>query len=350
MSDENDEPEEEPEEQAEWLATFADLMSLLMCFFVLLLSFSEMDIQKYKAIAGSMAAAFGVQRDIIEPDLPTATSIIAREYSPGMPVPVPIHIKQIRKSFEDLKKSLRKEIRDGQVQIHMVNDEIVVRIQESESFTSGSADLRPTLYPILDSIIESVKETTGKLIVGGHTDNVPIATRVYKSNWVLSSARAANVVHHLATTNKFDPKQIEIRAYGDTRPLRSNDTADDRAVNRRVEIIVTPGSILDRDYGNESAAQTPADENAATSVGPVRPGEADEAMAETGTDEVAQELPVIPGVGEIIPGLPTATGVVNEANTTGDSTDPTATDIPLPATDNPQGAAADDVTVGPRND
>lgn len=273
MSDDDQAPEEEAEEEAAWLATFADLMSLLMCFFVLLLSFSEMDIQKYRAIAGSMSAAFGVQRKFEAPSPPKGTSVIAQEFSPGIPQPSQINLmqsvdsddspvekvrRQQLRSMSALSAALRPEINRNLVQVNRINGEIVVRIQESESFKSGSAALRPTLYPILDRIVEALENTSGRLVVGGHTDDVPISTTTYPSNWVLSSARAANVVHHLATSNQLGSKQVEIRAYGDSRPLVDNNTAENRAANRRVEIIISPESPL----ADLRAAMTqPVDDN-----------------------------------------------------------------------------------------
>ena len=259
MSDEDISSMEEEEDEQAWLATFADLMSLLMCFFVLLLSFSEMDIQKYRQIAGSLRMAFGVQREIVVREPPKAMSLIKKEFAPGKPIPSPIRVMRSissdesrnrrhvmkekqsqQQSFEALNTALGKEIDNNLVEIKRISGEIVVRIQESESFKSGSANLRPTIYPILDRIIESLENTSGRLVVGGHTDDIPISTAAYPSNWVLSSARAANVVHHLATSSRFGGKQVEIRAYADTRPLRPNDTPENRAVNRRVEIIISP--------------------------------------------------------------------------------------------------------------
>lgn len=310
MSDDDQAPEEEPEEEAAWLATFADLMSLLMCFFVLLLSFSEMDIQKYRAIAGSMSAAFGVQREFEAPDPPKGTSVIAQEFSPGVPQPSPIRLmqsvdtddspvekvrRQQLRSMNALSAALRSEISRNLVQVNRINGEIVVRIQESQSFKSGSASLRPTIYPILDRIVEALEETSGRLVVGGHTDDVPISTTAYPSNWVLSSARAANVVHHLATSNQLGGKQVEIRAYGDTRPLADNNTAENRAANRRVEIIISPESPLAElqtatakpeddntveSQDEESGAADPSDSDSETVL--PNPGNAGEAPATEG--------------------------------------------------------------------
>ncbi len=260
MSDECEECEACPDVGAPaWMATFADLMSLLMCFFVLLLSFSEMDVLKYKQVAGSMKSAFGVQKKIEVSSPPMGTSIIAQEFSPGKPDPTPIRIinqksvdtfnhmlvtinDQIRQEVKDLAKlmvdSLQDEIKSGALELVMEADSVRVRIRENDSFPSGSAQLHRSFYPILGRIADVLRDVEGRIVVAGHTDDVPISTRVFASNWVLSSARAANVVHHFAKVRKIDPIRMEIRAYADTKPVAENDTVENKAKNRRVEIIV----------------------------------------------------------------------------------------------------------------
>jgi chemotaxis protein MotB len=264
MAEEDGAPPEDEEDDQAWLATFADLMSLLMCFFVLLLSFSEMDVLKYRQIAGSLRMAFGVQKEIRLPEPPKGTSHIQTEYTPGKPIPSPIKVMQVRrnenlerrkilerikkqqdKSYRALTSALRSEIDTNLVDVLRINGEVVVRIKESESFKSGSAILQPSIYPILSRIADSLKEAAGRVVVGGHTDNVPIRTTAYPSNWVLSSARAAAVVHHLDKTDGFAANQVEIRAYADTRPIADNNSAENRAINRRVEIIVSPHHSAD---------------------------------------------------------------------------------------------------------
>ncbi len=260
----DDPPEEEVEEGEAWLATFADLMSLLMCFFVLLLSFSEMDLDKYRQIAGSLRLAFGVQRQVEAPEPPKGISVIAQEFTPGTPQPTALKVMkqngndqarermkivqavevELDSKLEELKKALSTEIKEGRVDVVRTDDEIIVRISEKDSFPSGSAKLRPSFYPMLDTIAQAIVDTTGRLIVAGHTDDVPISTSVYPSNWVLSSARAANVVHYFSTGEMFEPDKIEIRAYADTRPLNDNESSENRANNRRVEVIVSHSDYL----------------------------------------------------------------------------------------------------------
>ena len=245
-----------------WVMTFADLMSLLMCFFVLLLSFSEMDVQKFKQIAGSMKFAFGVQRVIKAEDIPKGTTVISQEFSPGKPTPTPLQeirqqttddtaekldIEKIaeqnaKELAEEIKKALEGEIENGLLEVDTERNEVMIRIREKGSFASGSAVLQTSFMPILDKIGDVLNKTDGELIVAGHTDNIPISTTQYPSNWVLSAARAANVVHYYSKKDKLLADRMQIRAHSDTRPTASNDTAEDRAKNRRVEIIIREGS------------------------------------------------------------------------------------------------------------
>lgn len=248
--------EECEEGQPEWLATFADLMSLLMCFFVLLLSFSEMDLQKYKQVAGSMKFAFGVQRTVKADTIPRGTSIIKQEFSPGKPEPTVMKIvtqktddetrpeiqinAPIPERVSDLQDLLRATLAEeieAEVLEVLVNEEgVMIRVRNADAFPSGSAELQRSFIPVLEKLQAVLNDTEGRIIVGGHTDNVPINTRAYRSNWVLSAARAASVVHYLADTAFTDPSRVEIRAYADTQPIAPNNTAENRSKNRRIEI------------------------------------------------------------------------------------------------------------------
>ncbi len=262
MSEEETQKEDCPGGAPAWVMTFADLMSLLMCFFVLLLSFSEMDVQKFKQIAGSMKYAFGVQRIVEAKDIPKGTSVIAQEFSPGKPTPTTLQVVQqettddtrenvetmqgtsarIQEMADAIREALKDEVDQGLLEVDTEANEVMIRIREKGSFPSGSAVINKSFLPILRRIAEVLKKTDGEIVVAGHTDNVPISTPTYPSNWVLSAARAANVVHYFS---KIDPelsRRMQIRAYADTRPKVPNDTPQHRAQNRRVEIIVREGS------------------------------------------------------------------------------------------------------------
>lgn len=245
---------------AGWLMTFADLMSLLMSFFVLLLSFSEMDIQKYKQVAGSMKNAFGIQREVKTDVIPKGTSLVTSEFSPGRPDP-DVLIKEMRQNTTDeykdnldfdnrefskkaenlaalLKRVLEQEVADGMLDIILDGNNVSVRVREKDSFSSGSALLDPSFNPVLEKVSLLLNNSKGQIIVSGHTDSVPISTAEYSSNWVLSSARSASVVHFLGNGRLDDISRVQLRAFADTQPLVPNTSVENRAKNRRIEITI----------------------------------------------------------------------------------------------------------------
>jgi len=256
-----------------WMPTFADMMTLLMCFFVLLLTFAEMDIKRYQQIAGSMAQAFGVQRRIAAESVPMGTSVIAQEFSPGVPRPTPIseiyqhgdgqpdtppdeaalelteQMKrqveaQIRATQADaaaLAGKLTAEIARGEVEIETHGRRIVVRIRERGSFASGSAELKPEYQVLMRQFRDVLAAQQGAIAVQGHTDDVPIGTARFRSNWELSSARAVSVAEPLLDGGVLDPRRLSVTGFADTRPLAGNGTPEGRARNRRVEIVIDQG-------------------------------------------------------------------------------------------------------------
>lgn len=276
MSEEAEEHDCPPEGLPAYMGTFADLMSLLMCFFVLLLSFSEMDALKYKMVVKSLDNAFGVQRQVAANEIPKGTSIIAQEFSPGEPRPTPLkevrqdtqddsrddlkikmnadeiekeqakqQAKNIAEEVEKFKEALESEISEGLISIESQLNRIVIRIREKGSFQSGDAKLNKNFEPILDKIREVLLKTDGGIAVAGHTDNIPINTPRYRSNWELSSSRATSVVHELLKTGEMTPGRFVIEGYADVQPLTTNDTVANRATNRRVEIIVLKSAVKD---------------------------------------------------------------------------------------------------------
>jgi chemotaxis protein MotB len=265
-----------------WVMTFADLMSLLMCFFVLLLSFSEMDVMKFKRLAGSMSAAFGVQQKFKANDPPKGTSIIAQEFSPGKPAPTPLNeiwqkttdlsknslevacqdmgssnlgesgdaqkllvvdkirdlVGETEENAIELATALSKEIAAGVIEVETEGRRIIVRVKEHGTFESGSATLSPNFKPVLRIIQDVLKESDGNIVVEGHSDDRPIATAQFRSNWALSSARAVSVAHGLFASGSIDEDRFTVTGYAATRPLVSHTTSAGRARNRRVEVVV----------------------------------------------------------------------------------------------------------------
>ncbi len=295
-----------------WMSTFSDLMSLLMCFFVLLLSFSEMDVLKFKQIAGSMKFAFGVQNRLEVKDIPKGTSVIAQEFRPGRPEPTPIEVimqqtiditqstldfhegesdraggenresgqqtggdspdtlakvEQNRLSQSDIrndrerealeesiKKAMEREIEQGMIEVENLGQELVIRIREKGAFPAGSAFLQPKFRPLIRQIADLVKEVPGIIRVSGHTDNQTLDSELYRSNWDLSAQRAVSVAHEMEKVTGFDHARLRVRGMADTEPLNDNATPAERALNRRVEIGILQGKPQ---YSDEVSVQQP---------------------------------------------------------------------------------------------
>ena len=227
--------EEAEEGSPAWIVTFGDLMSLLLCFFVLLLSFSEMDRNKYRIVSGSMKNAFGIQRKKPIFESPKGQKMIAKEFDQAIVlVKVQDVINPIQQELEDEFQEFKKS-----VEIEVDENEVTIRMMGEATFDTGQAKLRKEFVPLLLKIGEVLAKTKGEIIIAGHTDNVPLIGGQFKSNLGLSMARAGTVAEYLLKSTSIDPKKVSTMGFGEYRPLATNDTAEGRRKNRRVEIIVS---------------------------------------------------------------------------------------------------------------
>ncbi len=236
MSEELQPPKEEVEEGAPiWAVTFGDLMSLLMCFFVLLLSFSEIDRNKYRVVSGSVKNAFGIQRKKPVFESPKGSKMIAREFDQA------IILTKIEKVVKEIINELEGEYEElkGLVEVESAENQLTIRMMGEATFDTGRADLRSEFIPLLRKIGEVLGKTKAEIIIAGHTDNVPLSSGPFGSNLGLSMARAGSVAEFLLSKKNIDPRKLSTMGFGEYRPLASNDTAEGRRKNRRVEIIVT---------------------------------------------------------------------------------------------------------------
>jgi chemotaxis protein MotB len=349
-----------------WMATFADMATLLMAFFVLLLSFSDTEVPKYNMINGSIKGAFGVRKIVPSIQIPAARSLVVETFTPAVAqrtvvdqqtqlsqdisaanlvvrdnqssedfeleqefrrvqaaLAEAIESGEIEVRVEDdeivveisanntqspsgsgtdskragqvdkrivelsaaaaqaqlqvsrelqvisvgpaaqadipesppssqsssrgdqlerlqkVRSDLNTELQQGLVEVEMINNEIVIRLDSQSSFTSGSADLRPDFVPLLNRVGASIADTTGVVRVEGHTDNVPVVfSDRFNSNWDLSAVRAASVAAFLAGNADIPEARMSVKGLADTVPLESNTSSEGRARNRRIEIIV----------------------------------------------------------------------------------------------------------------
>lgn len=244
-----------------------------MCFFVLLLSFATMDANKLKKVSKSLEAAFGVQREVPAMEVPMGTSIIAQHFSPAMTTPTLLEevrqtinspsqetqkglIEKIKKEIlekavedvktqtEAIKKSLKGEISEGLVMVGVDELKIVIRINDKGSFKSGTAELQIGFKPVMRKITQAVLDSKGKVIVSGHTDDIPISTDWFRSNWELSSSRAVSVTQFMLD-RKLNSERVVVQGHADTQPLVPNTSRKNRSQNRRVEILLeqTPEAL-----------------------------------------------------------------------------------------------------------
>ena len=152
-----------------------------------------------------------------------------------------------------LTAALQDEIDAGVVEVDWTAREIVIRIRERGSFQSGDDEINDTFAVLLKKIGDALKSVEGDIIVSGHTDNIPISTARFPSNWELSAARAAAVVHHLVSEESIDSERLQIRAHADTKPIFTNYTEESRAKNRRVEISILGDKRLFYEYEDISS-------------------------------------------------------------------------------------------------
>ncbi|MEK9652519.1 MAG: OmpA family protein [Betaproteobacteria bacterium] len=339
-----------------WMATFADMATLLMAFFVLILSFANVNVPKFEQVSGSLAVAFGVERIIPKIQIPVGETLLSTEFTPADAEASVIpnksqrtedtsrkFVKQMteendaRSSVEEefqrvvelladeidqgqvsvktegeaivvdllspenaassgsqgpklsgkisqevleiaqkvtqvkaeisaplivqrpiegdqkaegnasetddrlrvIRSALQSEIAQGLAEVERDGDKILIRLGQQDSFDSGSATLKNSFQPTLQRVGSAIQTVGGIIRVEGHTDNVPVGfSDRFRSNWDLSSARSASVANYLVDNTALEAGRISVSGFADSKPIATNDTAEGRARNRRIEVIV----------------------------------------------------------------------------------------------------------------
>lgn len=251
-----------------WIVTFADLATLLLTFFILLLSFAEMDVEKYRAMANSMTAALGGTPTLspTQSDVPGGrpVSMIATEPAPPSTPTMPEspdstpEVRQTPELIDErdegeaptkisggiidlasaLIQELETEVASGDLSVNYDQEQVIIRFAEDAAFRSGEAQIKPGMIPILERVVEVLSYCTGDVLVAGYTDDRPISSGRYRSNWDLSAARAVSVVHELVLNREVPAERVVAAGRAETNPLVANDTPENRARNRRVEIAI----------------------------------------------------------------------------------------------------------------
>ena len=252
---------EEHENHERWLVSYADFITLLFAFFVVMYSISSVNEGKYRVLSDSMVAAFRDPARSLEP-VQVGDLIRSSEQSETMPdrnkpvievfeMPQPAQPAEqhepeavdesVQELADSIEASMADLVDDGLIQVRRDKRWIEVEIKSSILFDSGSAGLSASSAPVLRKLADKFKGLDNVIHVEGFTDNVPINNFEYLSNWELSAARASSVVH-LFTRLGIQPKRLAAIGYGEFRPVASNDTVDGRAKNRRVVLVIMSGS------------------------------------------------------------------------------------------------------------
>ena len=215
------------------MTTYSDLITQILIFFVLLFSFSSIDKSKFNAAMLSLQGSLGI--------IDGGMVIHEGDFIEGGEVGELLISAQEQQEFELLQEEV-EEIVTGEnlkgVQVNLDERGLVIRLIEGVLFDSGKADIKDEAKDILDKLAPLLKETHKHIRIEGHTDNLPIHTREFPSNWELSTARAVNVVKYMIEKHNFSPYILSAAGYGEYRPIAPNDSAKNRSLNRRVDIII----------------------------------------------------------------------------------------------------------------
>ena len=214
-----------------WLATFGDLMSLLLTFFVLLLSFSSVNVKDFRHAMGALQGALGVLTGEPRMSLPIRQSIPKSEGNLSQ-------AEVIAKASAELEEAIEEAGLQGDVHLEDSSSGIIIRIADKLFFDVGLADLKPKARPVLNKLGAVLKDLPNQINVQGHTDNRTINTEAFASNWELSGMRALQVARHFIQKVGVSPGRISITGFSEYRPLVPNNTETNMNKNRRVELHI----------------------------------------------------------------------------------------------------------------
>ena len=226
-----------------WLISYADFITLLFAFFVVLFASSQADKKKQAQVAEAVKAAF-TEMGVFDPASKTLSISHeggAASNAPSKPIPLPA----VPQTLDQIKKSIDKLVSDqvgqgrlpsGSVTTRITPDGLVISLHDAGFFASGSTDVNPGSLHILSTIVDALPNRAVR--VEGHTDNVPIHTLQFATNWELSTARASAIARFIIEKGRFDPALLSAAGYAEFHPVAKNDTEAGRTENRRVDIIL----------------------------------------------------------------------------------------------------------------
>jgi chemotaxis protein MotB len=235
-----------------WLVSYADFITLLFAFFVVMFASSQADKSKAKAVSesvkealehGQLSEAISVVlgRGKHEAKKPSKSPELARvPENPATAAPVPLEPPpaDLSKSFEKLRQGLGPELKSGKVQIKLEGRGLVISMREAAFFGSGDDAVAPGGFPILVKVGAVIQELPNSVRIEGHTDSIPIHNARFRNNWELASARSIAMLELLRDRLQIPPGRMAVAGYAENAPTDTNETEEGRAHNRRVDLVI----------------------------------------------------------------------------------------------------------------
>jgi chemotaxis protein MotB len=241
--------EEEHESHDRWLVSYADFITLLFAFFTVLYATSDRDVKKQKEFEDSIKAAMTPMSESSQ--LMTDSSVNSSDAINPIESPIEKY-SQTKRSLEELEEQMKRDLETtlgadrykSTVQsIHHDKDGVRITLSSELLFPSGSDRIREESLATIAALADALKKTSGQIVVEGHTDNQPIGTSKFPSNWDLAAARSTMFVRFLITRHKIPASRIQVAAFADQRPIANNDSEGTRAQNRRIEVLLIPPTV-----------------------------------------------------------------------------------------------------------
>jgi len=224
---------------AGWMTTYADLVTNMLCLFVLLFAFSQVDVARFQEVIISVQGAFGV--------LDGGSTLTPEAFPGGAYDDATLQWQAEQRRLEETMEKIKEYVDTNDLgnKISVWPDErgLMIRFLDTTLFDLGQADLKPEARLILDNVAQILVSMPNRIRVEGHTDDLPINTYRFPSNWELSTNRATTVVRYFIEHHGLSPEQFSAAGYGEWHPVAPNDTVEQRAQNRRVDIVILRSSV-----------------------------------------------------------------------------------------------------------
>ena len=249
----------EHENSERWLVSYADFITLLFAFFVVMFATSQTDKAKAQQVSDSVKEAMekggitATVHEILGGTVDDRGKGNAQMRGPGGSQPKDVKLVQqdviaeLLPSMKYLTKALEQEIKDGKIEIHLEPRGLVVSLRQATFFPSGEDTVDPATFESVDKIAGIIRPLPNSVRLEGHTDSIPIHTARFRSNWELSAARSIAMLELLSARYNIPTQRMAVAGYADTIPIDSNDTGEGRAHNRRVDVVILNQQVLTKD-------------------------------------------------------------------------------------------------------